>query len=130
VPHPVQKKYQAIMDGVTEGEVSRVIRADVIPSSGEKHGEVINRVSSAFLCTPYQADALIGGSDTTEALVAVLDCVNCVTLVDHIEVLTRSHDEKTFLHNLAEVRCIWGSVDYLNRRHLFSTGSPHCRACP
>lgn len=72
-------------------------------------GEVISRVSSAFLGTPYQADALIGGSDTTEALVADFDCVNCVTLVDHVEVLTRSHDEKTFLHNLEEILYIGGA---------------------
>ena len=53
---PSTEKYQTIMDSVTAEKVNQIIRSDVIPSSGENHGEVINRVSSAFLGTPYQAD--------------------------------------------------------------------------
>ncbi|MGX5024759.1 DUF1460 domain-containing protein [Enterobacter sp. UPMP2060] len=114
------EKYQTIMDSVTAEKVSRIIRLDVIPSSGEKHGEVISRVSSAFIGTPYQADTLIGEPDTPEALVANLNGVDCFTLADYVEALTRSHDKESFLHNLAEVRYTRGNVDYLSRRHFFS----------
>lgn len=117
---PGTEKYQTIMDSVTAGKVSRIIRADVIPSSGEKHGEVISRVSYAFLGTPYLADTLIGGADTTEALVANFNGVDCFTLADYVEALNRSHDKKSFLHKLAEVRYSGGNVDYLSRRHFFS----------
>ncbi|MDI5536194.1 twin-arginine translocase subunit TatC, partial [Salmonella enterica subsp. enterica serovar Montevideo] len=41
--------YQTSMDSVTAEKVSRIIQSDVIPYKGENHGEVISRVSSAFL---------------------------------------------------------------------------------
>lgn len=107
---PGTGKYQTIMDSVTAGKVSWIIRSDVIPSSGENHGEVISRVSSAFLGTPYQADTLIGGADATEALVANFNGVDCFTLADYVEALTRSHVEKSFLHNLADVRYTGGTL--------------------
>ncbi|EGL5265615.1 DUF1460 domain-containing protein, partial [Salmonella enterica] len=44
---PGPEKYQTIMDSVTAEKVNKIIRSDVIPSSGENHGEVISRVSSA-----------------------------------------------------------------------------------
>lgn len=108
------------MDSVTAEKVDQIIRSDVIPSLGEKHGEVISRVSSAFLGTPYQADTLIGGPGTPEALVVNFNGVDCFTLVDYVEALTRSDDQKSFLHNLTEVRYTGGNVDYLSRRHFFS----------
>lgn len=45
---PSPEKFQTIMDSVTAEKVHQIIRSDVIPSSGENHGDVINRVSSAF----------------------------------------------------------------------------------
>ncbi len=117
---PGPEKYQTIMDSVTAEKVNKIIRTDVIPSSGENHGDVVSRVSSAFLGTPYQADTLIGGPGTPEALVVYFNGVDCFTLADYVEALTRSHDQKSFLHNLAEVRYTGGSVDYLSRRHFFS----------
>ncbi|MGN7972996.1 DUF1460 domain-containing protein [Serratia sp. 22264] len=117
---PKIDKYPTIMDGVTTEKVNSIIRTVVIPSAGENHGEVISRVSSAFLGTPYQADTLIGGPDTSEALVANFNGVDCFTLVDYVEALTRSRDQKTFLHNLARTRYTGGNVGYLSRRHFFS----------
>ncbi|SUH21340.1 putative inner membrane protein [Salmonella enterica subsp. enterica serovar Daytona] len=67
---PGTEKYQTSMDSVTAEKISRIIQSDVIPYKGENHGEVISRVSSAFLGTPYQADTLIGGPGTPEVLVA------------------------------------------------------------
>ncbi|SLM62474.1 putative inner membrane protein [Dickeya aquatica] len=117
---PGPEKYQTSMDSVTAEKVSQIIRSDVIPSSGEDHGEVIRRVSSAFLGTPYQADTLIGGPDIPEALVVNFNGVDCFTVADYIEALTRSHDQQSFLHNLAQVRYTGGNVSYLSRRHFFS----------
>lgn len=125
---PGTEKYPTIMDSVAAEKVSRIIRSDVIPYSGRGQGEVISRVSSAFLGTPYQADTLIGGPGTPEALVVNFSGVDCFTLADYVEALSRSHDQKSFLHNLAEVRYIGGNVDYLSRRHFFSdwfATSPH-----
>lgn len=67
---PGTEKYQTSMDSVTAEKISWIIQSDVIPYKGENHGEVISRVSSAFLGTPYQADTLIGGPGTPEVLVA------------------------------------------------------------
>lgn len=117
---PGTEKYQIIMDSVAAEKVNQIILSDVISSSGENHGEVISRVSSAFLGTSYQTDTLIGGRGTPEALVVNFNGVDCFTLVDYVEALTRSDDQKSFLHNLAEVRYIEGDVDYLSRRHFFS----------
>lgn len=117
---PGTEKYQTIMDTVTAEKVSHIIRSDVIPSSDENHGEVISRVSSAFLGTPYQADTLIGGPGTPEALVVNFNGVDCFTLADYVEALTHSHDQKSFLHNLTQVRYTGGNIDYLSRRHFFS----------
>ncbi|XGI79094.1 DUF1460 domain-containing protein [Enterobacter hormaechei] len=125
---PGTEKYQTIMDSVTAEKVNQIIRSDVIPYSGENHGDVISRASSAFLGTPYQADTLIGGPGTPEALVVNFNGVDCFTLADYVEALTRSHDQKSFLHNLTEVRYTGGNVDYLSRRHFFSdwfTTAPH-----
>lgn len=60
-------------------KISRIIQSDVIPYKGENHGEVISRVSSAFLGTPYQADTLIGGLGIPEVLVANFNGVDCFT---------------------------------------------------
>ncbi len=78
------EKYQTSMDSVTAEKVSRIIQSDVIPYKGENHGEVISRVSSAFLGTPYQADTLIGGRNP-EVLVANFNGVDCFTTADYVE---------------------------------------------
>lgn len=125
---PAREKYQTIVDNVTAVKINRIIHLEVIPSAGANHGVVISRVSSAFLGTPYQADTLIGGADTPEALVANFNGVDCFTLVDYVEALTRSHDQKTFLNILARTRYTGGNVGYLYRRHFLSdwvATSPH-----
>ncbi len=114
------EKYQTIMDSVTLEKVNRIVRLEVIHSAGESHGEVISRVSSAFLGTPYQADTLIGGPAIPEALVANFNGVDCFTLADYVEALSRSRNQNTFLPNLARIRYIEGKVDYRSRRHFFS----------
>ncbi|ECU0028771.1 DUF1460 domain-containing protein [Salmonella enterica subsp. enterica serovar Typhimurium] len=117
---PGTEKYQTSMDSVTAEKISRIIQSDVIPYKGENHGEVISRVSSAFLGTPYQADTLIGGPGIPEVLVANFNGVDCFTLADYVEALARSDNQKSFLHNLARTRYAAGKVAYLSRRHFFS----------
>ncbi|MGT3291138.1 DUF1460 domain-containing protein [Yersinia enterocolitica] len=114
------EKNQTIMDNVTAEKINWIILSEVIPSAGESHGEIISHVSSAFLSTPYEANTLIGGADTPESLVANFNGVDCFTLLDYVEALTRSRNQESFLNNLARVRYTWGQVDYLNRRHFFS----------
>lgn len=113
-------KYPTLIDNVTSENIQRILQSDVIPSTGESQGEVISRVSSAFLGTPYQADTLIGGADTPEVLVANFNHVDCFTLIDYVEALTRSRDQKSFLNNLVKIRYAGGHVDYLSRRHFFT----------
>lgn len=93
---PGTEKYQTSMDSVTAEKISRIIQSDVIPYKGENHGEVISRVSSAFLGTPYQADTLIGGPGTPEVLVANFNGVDCFTLADYVEALARSDNQNRF----------------------------------
>lgn len=114
------EKYNIIMDSVAVKNVNKIIQSDVIPSLGEEHGEVVSRVSSAFIGTPYRDNTLIGGPDTPETLVVNFSGVDCFTLIDYVEALTRSNDQKSFLHNLKTVRYIGGNVNYLSRRHFFS----------
>lgn len=116
---PGVARHQTVMDAGTAEKVEQIIQSNGILAGGS-HGQAIARVSAAFLGTPYQAGTLIGGLDTPEALVADFNGVDCFTLADYIEALTRSHDQKTFLQNLASVRYVNGKVDYLERRHFFT----------
>lgn len=113
-------KYQTIIDKVTEKKVNQIIRSEVIPLTGKKHGEIISRVSSEFLDTPYLADTLIGGPGVPEALVANFNAVDCFTLVDYVEALARSRDQNSFKNSLARIRYTGVNVDYFSRRHFFS----------
>lgn len=114
------ENYQTVMDSVTAQKVTRITQSNLLLSTGESRGEVINRISSAFLDTPYQANTLIGAPGVPETLVANFNGVDCFTLIDYVEALTRSSDQKSFLKNLVSVRYIDGDVNYLSRRHFFS----------
>lgn len=117
---PGTDKYQTVIDSVTAGKITRIVQANLIPSGVGNKGEAIERVSSAFLGTPYQASTLKGGPDTPEALVANFTGVDCFTLLDYTEALTRSREPGAFLSNLSRVRYIDGNVGYLTRRHFFT----------
>ncbi|MEI7251547.1 DUF1460 domain-containing protein [Pectobacterium versatile] len=114
------EKYQTVMDSATADKVNNIILTRVIPAVGKSHGELIDDVSSAFLGTPYKDGTLIGSLDTPEELVVNFNEVDCYTLIDYVEALTRSHDQKTFLQNLVRIRYIHSKVDYLSRRHFFT----------
>ncbi|MEA5217531.1 DUF1460 domain-containing protein [Enterobacter cloacae] len=76
--------------------------------------------SAGFQTRFATANTLIGDPDTPEILVADFNRVDCFTLIDYVEALTHSNDQKSFLQNLVRIRYTGGHVDYLHRRHFFS----------
>ncbi|ATV45509.1 DUF1460 domain-containing protein [Pectobacterium brasiliense] len=117
---PNAQTYGTAIDEATAKTASMIIASEVIPTSGKSHGEIIRQVSSAFLNTPYKANSLIGSPDKPEVLVANFNGVDCFTLVDYVEALSRSQDQKSFLKNLTRTRYTNSHVSYLTRRHFFT----------
>ncbi|MGC6387438.1 DUF1460 domain-containing protein [Ewingella sp. S1.OA.A_B6] len=114
------QKYQTQIDTPTAEKVNEIIHTRVIPAKKQKHGLIIESVSSAFLGTPYRADSLVGSPDTKEILVANFNDVDCFTLIDYVAALSRASDQQTFLNHLVRTRYVNGHVDYLSRKHFFS----------
>lgn len=112
--------YQIQMDDFTANNVRKIIRTHVIPAAGEKPGNIIAAVSSAFLTTPYQENTLTGSTEVNEVLVANFHGVDCFTLIDYVQALAGAHDKKAFLNNLISTRYAGGRVSYLNRKHFFT----------
>lgn len=99
------------------------ILAQTPPASEQPQGERISQISATFLGTPYQADTLIGSPDTPdtpEALVINFNGVDCFTLLDYVQALSRSHDRASFEASLIRTRYAGGDVSYLKRRHFFT----------
>lgn len=90
------------------------------PGLAQPQGERISQISAAFLGIPYQADTLIGSPDTPEALVINFSSVDCFTLLEYVQALSRSHDRASFEANLIRTRYAEGEMSYLKRRHFFS----------
>jgi cell wall-associated NlpC family hydrolase len=104
---------------VKEDSVSAIL-AQAPPASEQWQGERISQISAAFLGTPYQADTLIGSPAIPEALVINFNGVDCFTLLDYVQALSRSHDRTSFEANLIRTRYAGGEVSYLKRRHFFT----------
>ncbi|MDY0995190.1 DUF1460 domain-containing protein [Pantoea agglomerans] len=103
-----------------EADKVSVILAQGLPTSEQQQGERISQISAAFLGTPYEADTLIGSPTRPEALVINFNGVDCYTLLDYVQALSRSHDRASFEANLIRTRYAGGEVSYRNRRHFFS----------
>ncbi|WP_394818534.1 N-acetylmuramoyl-L-alanine amidase-like domain-containing protein [Sorlinia euscelidii] len=114
------REYQTPISSPTEKKLDDIFRTFVRPRKGQDHGEIINRVSAAFLGTAYRGGTLIGGPDVKEALVVNFSFVDCTTLIEYVEALSRSHDRETFLRNLVHIRYANDKVTYTSRRHFFS----------
>ncbi|NEG59394.1 DUF1460 domain-containing protein [Pantoea agglomerans] len=97
-----------------------VILAQGLPMSEQQQGERISQISAAFLGTPYAANTLIGSPNTPEVLVINFNDVDCFTLLDYVQALSRSHDRASFEASLIQTRYAGGQVSYENRRHFFS----------
>ncbi|UYH51444.1 DUF1460 domain-containing protein [Candidatus Kirkpatrickella diaphorinae] len=117
---PEPREYKVVINSLTEKKLDDMIRNIVRPQKGQDHGEIISRVSAAFLGTPYRGDTLIGGPGVKEALVADFSFVDCTTLIEYVEALSHSDDRETFLQNLAHMRYADNKVSYISRRHFFS----------
>lgn len=89
-------------------------------STGPSRVRNISQISSAFLGTPYAADTLTGGPGRDQTLLTGFAGVDCFTLIDNVEALSRSRDAASFLSNLTTVHYFSGRIDYLSRRHFFS----------
>ena len=93
-------KYKIVIDGYSARKVDEVIHGEVLPNAKANQGDLIGRVSSTFLQMPYQADTLIGSQRTPEQLVVNLRGVDCFTLVDYVQALTKSNSRQAFLRQL------------------------------
>ncbi|MGL5701160.1 MAG: DUF1460 domain-containing protein [Kluyvera sp.] len=113
-------KYKIVIDDYSANKVDEIIRTKVLPNAKASEGDLISIVSSAFLQTPYQGQTLIGSQSEPEQLVVNFRGVDCFTLIDYVQALTKSDSRETFLQQLVKTRYNDGKVDYLNRRHFFS----------
>ncbi|CAO96807.1 DUF1460 domain-containing protein [Erwinia tasmaniensis] len=116
-------QYEVKMDRFTFEKVNEVIREKVMTSGEVEHGNLVSSVSSAFLNTPYKGNTLVGSADTNEILVADFNGVDCFTLIDYVEALTRAKDYKSFINKLVETRYAQGNVAYFSRKHFFTDWS-------
>ncbi|WP_448868780.1 DUF1460 domain-containing protein [Enterobacter ludwigii] len=113
-------KYKTVIDGYSARKVDEIIQSIVLPNAKAKQGDLIGLVSSTFLQTPYQGETLIGSQSMPEQLVVNLRGVDCFTLVDYIQALTKSDTRRAFLRQLVKTRYVDGKVSYLTRRHFLS----------
>ncbi|MCX7086602.1 MAG: DUF1460 domain-containing protein [Methylococcales bacterium] len=82
-------------------------------------GTKIAHLSQQFLNTPYKAHTLIGSAKKAEQLTLRLDGVDCLTYLENVEALRRSHSYADFTENLKAVRYKDGVVAFQNRNHFF-----------
>ncbi|WP_380183362.1 DUF1460 domain-containing protein [Kalamiella sp. sgz302252] len=108
------------IDSASQQKLASILKNQVIPSAGEPDGERINRISAAFINTPYIANTLIGSQDKPEKLVVNLTGVDCFTFIDYVNALRHATDKNTFYSNLINTRYKEGKVDFFNRRHFFT----------
>lgn len=123
-----QPAFQTEMDSATAQKVNTLLSTVTIPGRNKSHGERVRDLSAAFLGTPYQADTLKGSALTPEVLVANFNGVDCYTLIDYVEALTRATSADNFLTRLIRVRYVNDKVSYMSRKHFFTDWyaiSPH-----
>ncbi|NOT83742.1 MAG: DUF1460 domain-containing protein [Methylococcaceae bacterium] len=85
----------------------------------EDEGVKIDYISKQFLDTQYKPDTLIGSAEKTEQMAVRLDGVDCMTYLESVEALRRSHSFNDFVANLKAVRYKEGVVAFQNRNHFF-----------
>lgn len=72
------------------------------------------KLSAACRGTLYQADTLIGGADTPEALVANFNGVDCFTLVGYVEAIVRLAVRKSWqARTILKSKLATSVADYL-----------------
>lgn len=118
-----QANYSIVMSDNAHEKINHIIESEIKPNQSLPYGALIDRVSAAFLETPYLADTLIGGPEQPEALVVNLDEMDCFTYLDYVIALTQSSDVPTFLSALVNIRYDHSNVSYYSRKHFFTDWS-------
>jgi Protein of unknown function (DUF1460) len=88
-------------------------------SDGFAHSR-IDALSRHFLGYPYQANPLIGSSDTREVFSASLDGFDCVTYIETILALARASDVNEFVEWLRKIRYDQGRIEWKRRNHYMT----------
>ncbi len=116
---PARASADATFDDATSHRIDQLValRAGM---AGRSKGELLDVLSGQFLGTPYGANTLIGSATEPEQLVADFRQVDCFTLVDYVEALSRTTDRNQFVANLIDTRYAGDQVDFTHRKHFFT----------
>ena len=82
--------------------------------------DLVKKLSSSFLNTPYVAHQLIGDLHHKEILVADLQSLDCFTFIDYVEALKRAKNVSDFYNQLINIRYKNGQVSFFYRKHFFT----------
>jgi N-acetylmuramoyl-L-alanine amidase-like protein len=80
-------------------------------------GERMKRISAHFLGRPYFTNPLEGGPRAPEIFKASLEGFDCVTYLETVLALARSHAINEFTDELREMRYENGQIDFYHRNH-------------
>ncbi|QHB32605.1 DUF1460 domain-containing protein [Yersinia canariae] len=114
---------QVDIDNYTANRITYIIETQVKQTDHRYPGEVINKVSAAFLGTPYKADMLIGSPTKPEKLVIDFRGLDCFTYLDYVNSLRKATDTTDFVQQLISTRYINSDISYKNRKHFFTDWS-------
>lgn len=82
--------------------------------------ERIEVLSGLLLETPYEANGLVGSTDTPEAFTASLEGFDCVTYVETVLALARAWSADGFRDELRKIRYRGGQVEWRHRNHYMT----------
>ncbi|WP_227980728.1 DUF1460 domain-containing protein [Nocardia spumae] len=116
---PARASADAAIDDTTSHRIDQLValRAGMV---GTSKGQLLDVLSGQFLGTSYGANTLIGSATEPEKLVADFRQVDCFTLVDYVEALSRTTDRNQFVANLIDTRYAGDQVDFTHRKHFFT----------
>lgn len=116
---PARAGADAVIDDTTAHRIDELVALRV-QAAGASKGELLDLLSRQFLGTPYAADTLIGSATRPEQLVVDFRQVDCFTLLDYVEALSRTTDRNQFVPNLIDTRYAGDQVDFTHRKHFFT----------
>ncbi|MEV5648716.1 DUF1460 domain-containing protein [Nocardia sp. NPDC052254] len=116
---PVRAGADVAIDDTTSHRLDELV-AMRVGAAGANKGQLLDLLSKQFLGTPYAADTLIGSATQPEQLVVDFRQVDCFTLLDNVEALTRTTDRNQFTANLIDTRYAGDQVDFAHRKHFFT----------
>ncbi|MEU6560512.1 DUF1460 domain-containing protein [Nocardia nova] len=116
---PVRAGADVVMDEATSHRLDELVALRA-QAGGASKGELLELLSRQFLGTPYAANTLIGSDTQPEQLVVDFRQVDCFTLLDNVEALSRTTDRNQFAANLIDTRYAGDQVDFAHRKHFFT----------